>query len=184
MNPVADITDYFLKILFIGFNPSIRSSETGHHFAGPSNRFWRLLYESGLTDQRLLPYEDQQLLKYRYGVTNIVPRPTRAATEITQAEYDLGREVLKGKLLTLKPKIACYVGIGVYRQLSQRRDIHCGLQDSSVVEGVSDFVVSSSSGLNRIPLKDQLTYFIQLKCLSSVNQNTDQIMPYYSTILS
>lgn len=165
MSPVTDIVDYSLKVLFIGFNPSIRSSETGHHFAGPSNRFWRLLYESGLTDQRLMPYDDQQLLRYGYGITNIVPRPTRTAAEITKAEYELGREVLKEKLLSFQPKIACYVGIGVYRQLSQGRDILCGLQKNSVVDGVSDFVVSSSSGLNRIPLKEQLAYFSQLKTL-------------------
>lgn len=165
MDPVPDIIDFGLRVLFIGFNPSIRSSETGHHFAGPSNRFWRLLFDSGLTDQKLKPSDGQRLLKYGYGITNIVSRPTRAAIEITRQEYALGREALKQKLTAFRPEFACYVGIGVYRQFAKLRDTECGLQEGSVVEGVSDFVLSSSSGLNRIPLEQQLSYFIELKKL-------------------
>lgn len=165
MIPVPDIIDLGLRVLFIGFNPSIRSSETGHHFAGPSNRFWRLLYDSGLTDKKLMPSEDKQLLKYGYGITNIVPRPTRAAAEITSQEYELGREELKKKLTTYQPRFACYVGVGVYHQFAKRKDTQCGLQKNSVVEGVSDFVLSSSSGLNRIPLEQQLSFYIELKNL-------------------
>lgn len=165
MNPVPDVIAFELRVLFIGFNPSIRSSETGHHFAGPSNRFWRLLYDSGLTDKKLTPSEDQLLLKYGYGITNIVPRPTRAAVEITKQEYELGREVLKQKLTTFRPRFACYVGIGVYHQFAKRKNPQCGLQENSVVEGVSDFVLSSSSGLNRIPLEQQISFFNELKNL-------------------
>jgi TDG/mug DNA glycosylase family protein len=165
MNPVSDIIDFELKILFIGFNPGIRSSETGHHFAGPSNRFWRLLYESGLTDVKLKPENERQLLQYGYGITNIVPRPTRAASEIAKFEYDLGRNVLKQKLESFQPRIACYVGIGVYQRFAQRQNICCGLQSESVVDLVIDFVVSSSSGLNRIPLTQQLNCFIDLRRL-------------------
>lgn len=165
VNLVPDIIDFGLNVLFIGFNPSIRSSEAGHHFAGPSNRFWRLLQDSGFTDKKLTFDVDQQLLEYGYGVTNIVSRPTRAAVEITTAEYDLGREVLKQKLATYRPKFACYVGIGVYQQFAKLRDVRCGLQQERVVDGIRDFVVSSSSGLNRIPLEQQLFFFIELKQL-------------------
>lgn len=163
MNPVPDIIDTNLRILFIGFNPGIRSAETGHHFAGPSNRFWRLLYEAGLTPRKLLADEDRQLLMYGYGITNIVPRPTRTAAEITTAEYESGREVLRKKLIAVRPRTACYVGIEVYRRFSKLRDIKSGLQTGSVIPGITDFVVSSSSGLNRIPFEQQLAYYIALK---------------------
>ena len=36
------------RILFVGINPSLRSAEVGHHFAGPGNPFWRLLHAAGL----------------------------------------------------------------------------------------------------------------------------------------
>jgi TDG/mug DNA glycosylase family protein len=43
-----------VRVLFVGINPGIRSSLTGHHFAGFSNRFWTLLFESRLVPRR--PY--------------------------------------------------------------------------------------------------------------------------------
>ena len=36
------------RMLFVGINPSLRSEEVGHHFAGPGNPFWRLLYAAGM----------------------------------------------------------------------------------------------------------------------------------------
>ena len=35
-------------MLFVGINPGVRSAQTGHHFAGYSNRFWKLLFAAGL----------------------------------------------------------------------------------------------------------------------------------------
>ena len=32
-----------VRVLFVGINPGVRSALTGHHFAGFSNRFWKLL---------------------------------------------------------------------------------------------------------------------------------------------
>ena len=51
-----------LDIVFIGFNPGIRSGETGHHYAGHSNRFWKIIHESGLTPRKYLAEEDASLL--------------------------------------------------------------------------------------------------------------------------
>lgn len=162
---VDDVIAHNLSILFIGFNPGLKSSETGCHFAGPSNRFWRLLADAGLTPRKLIPAEDQLLLTWGYGITNIVSRPTRAAAEITRQEYVAGRAELKLKLQTYKPQIACYVGIGVYQQFSGKSNIVCGLQPEPVIPGILDFVVSSPSGLNRIPLQTQLACFTELKSL-------------------
>lgn len=160
---VPDILQQGLSILFIGFNPGIRSSETGHHFAGPSNRFWRLLAEAGLTPCKLTPDEDYKLLAWGYGITNIVARPTRAASEIKKEEYQAGRTALASKLAIYRPALACYVGIGVYQQFSGRKGIACGLQNQAVVPGIPDYVVSSPSGLNRIPYAEQLYHYQELK---------------------
>jgi TDG/mug DNA glycosylase family protein len=32
-----------LKLLFCGYNPSLASGRSGHHYAHPGNRFWRVL---------------------------------------------------------------------------------------------------------------------------------------------
>ncbi|MEW9110185.1 G/U mismatch-specific DNA glycosylase [Cytobacillus gottheilii] len=154
MKPVNDIICPDLDVLFIGFNPSIKSSETGHHFANRSNRFWKILHESGLTPYQYLPEQDQELLELNYGLTNIVARPTKAADEITKEEYNEGRLLLAEKLQTYQPKIACYVGKGVYEQLAKKKKIPWGIQETSVVPGIIDFVAPSSSGLVRMKLNE------------------------------
>ena len=163
---LPDIVDYNLKILFVGFNPGLRSAETGHHYAGPSNNFWKLLFESGLTPYRLRPEEDVRLTGMGYGSVNIVDRPTRSASEIKAAEYRRGSEKLTGILAEYKPKIACYLGIGVYRALTNMKDLTPGLQEHSVVKGTLDFVCTSPSGLNRMPYGEQLKCFKELKALA------------------
>ena len=50
-----------VRVLFVGINPGVRSATVGHHFAGPSNRFWKLLYESGLVDEPIGYLEDDRL---------------------------------------------------------------------------------------------------------------------------
>lgn len=166
MKKIGDIIDYNLQILFVGFNPGLRSAETGHHFAGYSNRFWKLLYQSGLTPKQFQPEEDRLLLSLGLGITNIVSRPSREAAEITKEEYAAGREELKRKFTVYDPRVACYEGIGVYRQFAQVKDIVCGRQTQNVVAGIIDFVVPSPSGKNPILFGKQLEYYLELKRLT------------------
>src|ERR687893_589607 len=80
-----------VRVLFVGINPGIRSSLTGHHFAGFSNRFWKLLYESGLVPYRISHEDDDRLPEWGYGITNIVPRPTPGIDTLRPEEYVEGR---------------------------------------------------------------------------------------------
>jgi TDG/mug DNA glycosylase family protein len=162
MNPIPDHLQTGLKIVFIGFNPSLRSGETGHHFANPNNRFWKILYESGLTPKLYSTNEDKDLLKLGYGLTNIVERPTKEALDITKEEYEEGRILLQQKLAKYKPKVACYVGKGVYQELTKTKKIPWGVQKASVVEGVIDFVAPSSSGLVRMKISDIVNIYKNL----------------------
>lgn len=162
MKPLSDHIKEGLKILFVGFNPSIRSSELGHHYASPNNRFWRILYESGLTSRKYVADEDALLLELGYGSTNIVSRPTKAADEITKEEFKVGREVLKKKIIHFKPVVVCFVGKGVYQQYSGLKVITWGKQAESVVPGTIDFVAPSSSGLVRLKLEEIVGIYKEL----------------------
>ncbi|MGC5325449.1 mismatch-specific DNA-glycosylase [Brevibacillus sp. SYSU BS000544] len=154
MRPIPDRLQSNLKILFVGFNPSIRSSETGHHYANPNNRFYRILHQAGLTPRLYRPEEDTTLIELGYGFTNIVARPTKEAAEITKEEYEQGRKELRSKIETHKPQTVCFVGKGVYEQYSLRKNIPWGVQENPVVEGVVEFVAPSSSGLVRMAMSD------------------------------
>ena len=154
MEPIADHLLENLDVIFVGFNPSIRSSETGHHYANPNNRFWRILFESGITPRKYDTTEDYQLLDLGFGMTNIVARPTKAADEITKEEYLQGKQELKQKIETYHPKIVCFVGKGVYQQYSGKKELPWGRQEESVVPGTIDYVAPSSSGLVRMKMDE------------------------------
>jgi len=169
MNTVSDHLDYGLTIIFIGFNPSLRSGEVGHHYANPRNNFWRILHQSGLTPRLYEAAEDGELLKLGYGFTNIVARPTRGAEDITREEYRAGQETLREKLQKYRPQVACYVGKGVYTEFSGRTKAQWGLQPDSAVDGVRDFVAPSSSGLVRMPMGEIVSIYRELYGLISAN---------------
>jgi TDG/mug DNA glycosylase family protein len=163
MKLLPDIIDKNLTILFVGFNPGLKSAETGHHYAGASNSFWKLLYESGITPVKLKPEEDRKLLSMGCGSVNIVARPTKSASEIKLWEYREGAAILMKTLEEYRPRIACYLGIGVYKVFSGKKTVETGLQSESAVPGTADYVCSSPSGLNRTPYNEQLQCFISLK---------------------
>jgi double-stranded uracil-DNA glycosylase len=152
-----------LKILFIGINPGLRSAAIGHHFAGHSNRFWRLLVDSGLTYERLTGEQDTLLLQYHYGITNIVPRSTATAAELTRTEFEAGSKLLLSLLQQYHPHIAAYLGKDSYRYMIKRREFSWGVQQPSVVDLVLDFVLPNPSGLNRMPYEQQLYWYYELK---------------------
>ena len=148
-----DVIGPNLSLLFVGFNPGVASGETGYHFAGRNNRFWDLLFDVGLTDSRLTFAEDRRLLPLGYGITNIVARPTPGSGDLATAELRAGAVSLTQKLVDRQPRIACYLGKGIYAALRRMpsSQIVYGLQPASTVAGTLDFVAPSPSGRATIP---------------------------------
>ena len=138
-----------MRVLFVGINPGIRSSLTGHHFAGFSNRFWKLLHESGLVPERIGYQDDVRLPSWGYGITNIVARPTPGIDTLTPDEYVRGRLRLRRKVLRYRPKVAALVGITVFRAMfpERRGSITLGLQPERI-GNCAVFVLPNPSGRN------------------------------------
>ena len=103
------------RILFIGINPSLRSAEVGHHFAGPGNPFWRLLHAARLIPCAFTYADDARLPEHGLALTNIVPRATRAASKLTRAEFVAGRARLARLIRHANPNVVAFVGVTVYR---------------------------------------------------------------------
>jgi TDG/mug DNA glycosylase family protein len=136
-----------LRVLFVGINPSLRSAETGHHFARPGNRFWATLHAAGFTPRRLAPHEDAELLANGVGVTNLAARPTRAAAELTEAELRDGAATLERTVRRHAPRLVAVVGLGAYRTAFGRPRAAMGLQDEAI-GGRPVWVLPNPSGLN------------------------------------
>ena len=148
-----------LDLLFCGYNPSLHSGHTGHHYAHPGNRFWRVLCAAGITDRLYAPEEDEKLLDLGIGFTNLCSRPTRRADELTREEIRAGAEKLHVRLEELKPRAVAYTGIGVYKWFRATSKVGWGLQEHPVVLGVTDIVVPSPSGLNRMRFEELVEHY-------------------------
>jgi TDG/mug DNA glycosylase family protein len=147
--PLRDRIKPGVCVLFVGINPGIRSSQTGHHFAGFSNRFWTLLFESKLVPERIDHQDDDRLPEWGYGITNIVPRPTPGIDTIEPHEYIAGRIKLRRKINRYRPAIVALVGVTVFRAMfiERRGPVRLGLQPERI--GDSEvFVLPNPSGRN------------------------------------
>ena len=104
-------------MLFVGINPGVRSAQTGHHFAGFSNRFWKLLFEAGLVAERLTYEDDVRLPEFGYGITNLIARPSPGIDTLLPAEYVEGWTVLERKIRRYRPRIVALVGVTLWRAI-------------------------------------------------------------------
>jgi double-stranded uracil-DNA glycosylase len=147
--PLRDRIRPGVRVLFVGINPGVRSAQTGHHFAGFSNRFWKLLFRSGLVPEALTHLDDDRLPQWGYGITNVVPRPTRGIDELRPEEYAAGRLRLRAKVRRYKPGVVAFVGITVYRAMfpQQRGPVTLGPQPQRLGES-RVFVLPNTSGRN------------------------------------
>jgi hypothetical protein len=94
-----------VRILFVGINPGIRSAQTGHQFAGYSNRFWKLLFESGLVPEAVTYEDDDRLPAFGYGITNICSRATPGIDTLEPEEFAAGRARLTRKIRRYRPRV-------------------------------------------------------------------------------
>ena len=144
---VPDLIAPDLRVLFCGINPGLYSGATGHHFARPGNRFWPALYAAGFTERLLSPFEEHELLKNGYGVTNIVERATAAAAELSDEELVRGGQRLVKKLKRYRPKCLALLGISAYRAAFKLPKASLGRQSELVCESIV-WVLPNPSGLN------------------------------------
>jgi len=153
------------KILFVGINPSLRSAEVGHHFAGPGNPFWRLLHAAKLVDEPFTYEDDVKLPACGFALTNICARPTRAASELTPAEFAAGRVALARLIARVKPDVVAFVGVTVYRAFFGPGVTQGAGPKPERIGNARVFVVPNPSGLNAAypGFADKLVWFRRLK---------------------
>ncbi|HEU4588376.1 MAG TPA: G/U mismatch-specific DNA glycosylase [Gemmatimonadales bacterium] len=144
---VPDLIGPGLQVLFCGINPGLYSAATQQHFARPGNRFWPTLHAAGFTPRLLHPWEEQDLLEYGVGITNLVARATATAAELTPDELRAGRQRLERKVRRYAPRWVAVVGIGAYRTAFGRPKAEVGRQAERIGES-GLWVLPNPSGLN------------------------------------
>ena len=159
-----------VRLLFVGINPGVRSALTGHHFAGYSNRFWKLLSDSGLTPVPLTYEDDVRLPEWGFGITNLIARPSPGIGDLRPEEYTTSWRTLDRKIRRCRPEVVAFVGVTLYRAIVPLlRDgvkptaIACGLQPD-MIHGARVFVLPNPSGRNaNFSYAEMLELFTELR---------------------
>ena len=148
-----------VRVLFVGINPGVRSAVTGHHFAGYSNRFWKLLGESGLAPKAVNHLDDDRLPEWGFGVTNLIARPSPGIDDLEPREYLEGWKTLDRKIRRWRPRVVAFVGVTLYRALLPIMEQDAGTrrlraraaaigEQPYLVHGSRVFVLPNPSGRN------------------------------------
>jgi TDG/mug DNA glycosylase family protein len=147
--PLRDRIQPGVRVLFVGINPGVRSSLTGHHFAGYSNRFWKLLYDARLVPEPITFVDDDRLPMWGYGITNLIARPTAGIDTLRRDEFAAGRARVVRKVRRYQPAVVALVGITVFRAMfpHQKGAVSLGLQLERL-NGAAVFVLPNPSGRN------------------------------------
>jgi len=134
-------------VLFCGINPGLYSAATGWHFARPGNRFWPALHGAGFTPRRLEPSEQDLLAGYGLGITNLAPRATAQASELSPAELRAGGVRLARLVAERRPGYVAIAGVTAYRQSFDIKKAQIGPQ-AETIGGTPLWIVPNPSGLN------------------------------------
>lgn len=166
MKTLPDLVSPDLNVLFVGTNPGVKSASIGHYFAGASNMFWKLLYESKLTQERLTTEFDYKVLDYGYGLTDVVKRPTRSTTELRKIDAAGAKKRLDTVIEENEPKIIAFVGKTGFRYYWSEyySELQYGKQDLEIAK--SDiFLLPSTSGASFADTKydEKLYWYKRLK---------------------
>lgn len=144
---IPDVIAPDLAVLFVGINPGRYSAATGHHFARPGNRFWPTLHRSGFTPRLLRPDEQELLPALGLGVTNLVPRTTARADELSVEELRNGGARLRRLVARYRPRAVAILGVTAYRVAFDRPKAGVGAQPVRLGLTVL-WVLPNPSGLN------------------------------------
>jgi TDG/mug DNA glycosylase family protein len=158
-----DILGPGLSVLFCGINPGLRSAEVGLHFARPGNRFWKLLHQAGFTDRVLDPAEQEILPSLGIGITNLVPRASAAADELTADELRSGATRLVELVAEWRPGCVAVLGVLAYRTAFRRPKAVVGRQPDGIA-GVPAWLLPNPSGLQaRYQLPEMVALYGELR---------------------
>jgi len=133
-----------MKILICGLNPSPSAADDGIGFAKPGNRFWPAALEAGIVSRDR--DVDHALREHGVGMTDLVKRTTRKASELTDGEYRGGLDRVNRLAAIFQPNAICFVGLAGWRSAVTRRATPGWQPDT--LGGRPVYLMPSTSGLN------------------------------------
>jgi double-stranded uracil-DNA glycosylase len=139
---LPDVLKPGLAVVFCGTAAGEKSARVGAYYAGPGNKFWRILHETGLTPQRLEPAEFATLPEFGIGLTDLAKTASGSDRAIGSAHFDAPG--LQEKIARFGPAIVAFNGKHAAEKFIGR-PVHYGRQEFTVANADA-YVLPSTSG--------------------------------------
>ncbi len=133
-----------LQIIFCGTAAGNESARQGAYYAHPGNKFWRTLYQIGLTPHQLRPAEFPTVLHYGIGLTDLAKFVSGGDDQLQAGDFDV--PALERKLLQFKPRVLAFTSKNAGSIFYRSRKIALGRQPEPFGRTIV-FVLPSPSGL-------------------------------------
>ena len=166
--------------IFVGHNPSVHTWETGHYFANPSNRFWRLLEESGIIDGNDPKLDDVMVENFGFGFCDVIETPGNDASTISRRDFTQNAPSFLKRIdnyaLSMNGalKRICFVGKRQWKQLFHPILAHCmhGKQSHEhrppnwpdSLNGIDVWILPSPSGRAVLSNEERVSPYHDLAC--------------------
>ena len=105
---LADVLEPGLRLVFCGMAAGAASAARGAYYAGPGNKFWRILLETGMTPRRMQPPEFRNVLRFGIGLTDIVKTAAGADADLPVGSYDAAG--LTMRMQAFRPRMVAFNG--------------------------------------------------------------------------
>ncbi len=145
MAKLEDLLTPGLDLVVCGTAASSVSAERGQYYAGPGNRFWSVLEETGLTPRRLQPSEYRSLLEHGIGLTDVVKNQAGVDNGI---KFSGQGATLEPRLRPYSPRLLCFNGKRASLEALGLNRVSYGLQ-SETFGSTRLFVAPSTSAAAR-----------------------------------
>lgn len=108
MSVLPDVLHPDLQIVFCGTAAGTASARARAYYAGPGNRFWWVLHETGLTPLQLEPSEFERLPEFGLGLTDVCKILHGSDADVDTAEFDV--EGLESRVSAAEPANLAFNG--------------------------------------------------------------------------
>lgn len=162
MRTLRDYLQPGLDVIFVGINPGTKSAATGHHYAGPGNHFWPLLYEAGFVSEPLTHEQDARVLEWNIGLTNMVRRASPSISDLSLDELRAGARALRHRLVKFAPRVVSFNSKRIY-EVFAGGPVRFGLQEARIGESLVFVMPSTSARTAAYQRADKLRYFLELR---------------------
>ena len=140
---LPDVLAPDLNVVYCGTAVGNTSAILQRYYAGPGNKFWRVLYEVGLTDRQLDPSEYAELLEYGIGLTDLVKNRSGSDSDLMNSDFNSSD--LAEKIRLFHPRVVCFNGKKTAKVFFNTNWIEYGFHPQAL-EGTRFFTAPSTSG--------------------------------------